>query len=128
MKIACKYVAIPVMLFMLVFALQASADSLGDKIADQLCYGAETSYTLSTTELAQWAGQEVSGVKAEYKGSDRYIATFYKSSTKQTNATCKMMKSIVSGGETCKQAGVTKSVNVLTRASWGTISCGVGLF
>ncbi len=127
MKIACKYVAIPVMLFMLVFANQASADSLGDKIADQLCYGAETSYTLSTTELAQWAGQEVSGEKIAHKGSDKYIATFYKSPGKETNATCKM-KSIVSGGETCKQAGVTKSLRVLNRASWGTVSCGVGLF
>lgn len=110
------------MLLMLSFATQASASPLGDKIAGQLCSGMNASYTLSTAELAQWTGQEVSGGKIDYKGSDKYISTFYKSAGKDANATCKMT-TIISGRGTCKQAGVTKSLDVLTRAPWDTTGC-----
>lgn len=119
MKISRKYVAFPVMLLMLSFATQASANPLGDKIAGQLCYGMNSSYTLSTAELAQWTGQEVRGGKIDYKGSDKYISAFYKSSGKDDNATCRMT-TIISGNGTCKQAGVTKILDVLTRAAWTT--------
>ena len=117
MKILRKFVALPVMMLLLICASQASADSLGDKLADQLCYNVNTnSYTLSVTELAQWSGQEVKGEKAEYKGSDKYIATFYKSSGKDSNATCKK-KTIILGNITCLQSGVTKSGQTLIKSS-----------
>ena len=116
MKTALRIVALTAMLFSLAFASQASADTLGNTLANHLCGGSSQTYRLTMSERAQWTGLAVNGAYSTTSGSTTTSHYFYKAANNDDAATCK--KSVKSSsGTTCQQWRVTRNVSVLTKST-----------
>lgn len=94
----------------------AVAETLGDKIAAQLCFNTNThSYSLTTADMALWTDMAVTGSHTGIMNGVSYVAHFSKTEQLNDRATCTKTKA---GSKTgCTKWIITKSGWTLFKSS-----------
>ena len=110
-----KMVALPVMLLSSLFASQAFADDLGDKLANAVCWSLKVnqSYTLSTQDEQNWTQKPIQGIKQYVNGPQTIAATFAKQPSRN-DGSCMLTTTFSGAIITCDRYDVIKSGATLT--------------
>lgn len=110
-----KMVALPVVLLSSLFASQAFADDLGDKLANSVCWNltANQSYTLSTQDEQNWQQKQIRGTKQHETGPQTVAAVFAKQPSRN-DGTCTLTTTYSGVIITCDRYDVIKSGATLT--------------
>jgi len=113
MKTGWTMAALTALLLSFACAGPAFADTLGNTLARELCGSSETTYRLTSSQVAQWIGLAVNGAYSKMIG--RTISSYYfaKSVANDDEATCQKVFKTPSSTD-CQQWKVTRSGNVLT--------------
>lgn len=115
MKIVLKLVVLTVMMLSFAFVHRASAATLGDTLAAKFCSNsAKSSYTLSTSDVAQWVGLEVDGLYLVTVNGVRYVAKFTKGKMQDSTAICTKTK-LAEDSKVCSKWRVSKNGRVLIK-------------
>lgn len=104
---------------------QAFAETLGDKLARDVCWGLSTggTYTLSSTDNSSWNGQLIQGSKEQKNGSQTVTAKFLKQSNNDAAATCELRTTYSGSTVACDFLPITKSGKTLTMGA--RQACGI---
>jgi hypothetical protein len=115
MNTMIKMTALPVMLLSLMYAPQAFADALGDKLADAVCWSLQSgqTYTLSKDDDDNWKGKTIQGTKSYVNGAQTVTGEFNKPAN-QDPGTCATRTTYSSTPITCSYHLITKRDKVLT--------------
>lgn len=111
-----KTVSWTAMFLLFAFAGRASADTLGNTLANKLCGGSDKTYRLSATQLTQWTGLAVGGSYSINSAGTTTSYYFYKAADKDNEAICKKSYRTSSGTD-CRQSHVTRSGLILTEST-----------
>jgi hypothetical protein len=119
MKVGWKMAPVTALFFSFAITGQASADTLGNTLANKLCGGSDQTYRLTTAQLAQWTGLNVNGAYSTSSAVATIKYDFYKAAHDDNAAICKK-SSKTSSGTDCQQRNVIRSGRVLTKSTSST--------
>jgi hypothetical protein len=119
MKAGWKMAAVTALFFSFAFVGQASADTLGNTLANNLCGSINQTYRLTTAQLVQWTGLDVNGAYSTSSAGATISYYFYKTAHNDNAATCKQSYKTSSGTD-CRQWNVIRSGHVLTKSTAST--------
>jgi hypothetical protein len=115
MKAGWKMAAVTALFFSFAIAGQASADTLGNMLANRLCGSIDQTFRLTTAQLAQWTGLVVNGAYSKSSSGTTINYYFYKAAHDDNAAICKKSYST-----NCQQWNVVRSGHILTKSTAST--------